>query len=85
MQENRNPIIQAEERIVRTAVAQRKSIAHRFPLVFGLLTTFGFVCTLYGFEKLIDRVDFLINNPWILLLVGVSTLVATGVAYKKLN
>lgn len=77
--------MQAEERIVRTAVAQRKSIAHRFPLVFGLLTTFGFVCTLYGFEKLIDRVDFLINNPWILLLIGVTTLVATGVAYKKLN
>lgn len=77
--------MQAEERIVRTAVAQRKSIAHRFPLVFGLLTTFGFVCTLYGFEKLIDRVDFLINNPWILLLTGVTTLVATGVAYKKLN
>lgn len=77
--------MQAEEKIVRTAVAQRKSIAHRFPLVFGLLTTFGFVCTLYGFEKLIDRVDFLINNPWILLLIGVTTLVATGVAYKKLN
>ena len=85
MSESHNPIVQAEERIVRTAVAQRKSIAHRFPLVFGLLTTFGFVCTLYGFEKLIDRVDFLINNPWILLLIGVTTLVATGVAYKKLN
>lgn len=85
MNESHNPIVQAEERIVRTAVAQRKSIAHRFPLIFGLLTTFGFVSTLYGFEKLIDRVDFLINNPWILLAIGISTLVATGVAYKKLN
>lgn len=85
MNEPTNPLRKAEERIVQKAVAERKTIAHRYPLIFGLITTFGFVCTLYGFEKLIDRVDFLINNPWILLAVGLSTLVITGVAYKKLN
>lgn len=78
-------LIKAEEKIVQKAVAERRTIAHRYPLIFGLITTFGFVCTLYGFEKLIDRIDFLINNPWILLAVGLGTLIITGVAYKKLN
>ena len=85
MTKNLVPFTDAEERFIHKAVDKRTRAENRFPLFFGLLITFGFVSTLYGFEKLIDRVDLFVNNPWILLAFGITTLVVTGAAYKKLN
>ena len=34
----------------------------RFPVIFVLLSTFGLVATLYGFEKVIDQISFLMNT-----------------------
>lgn len=85
MKKNLVPFTEKETQFIEKMVNERQVVAARFPLVFGLLTTFGFVSTLYGFEKLIDRIDLFTNNPWILLAVGVSTLLASGVAYKKLS
>lgn len=79
------PFTDAEERFINKVVDERSIVETKYPLLFGLLITFGFVSTLYGFEKLIDRVDILVNNPWILLIIGVSLLVITGAAYRKLN
>jgi hypothetical protein len=73
-----------EERVVGGLLRRRQSAFHRFPLLFTLLATFGLVSTLYGFERLIDKIDFLSNNPFILLGVGLLTLVVTGTLYKKL-
>ena len=64
---------------------QRDTALRRFPLLFTLLGTFGIVATFYGFERLIDKVSWLANNPVILLAVGIGTLVATGQLYKKLG
>lgn len=80
-----NPFVKAEEKLVQNAVRSRESLAQRFPLFFGLTATFGLVSVLYGFEKLIDRVDLFVNNPWILLVTGIILLLVTGAAYKKLN
>ena len=80
-----NPIVRAEEMLVKNVVQRRETLLQRFPLFFGLSATLGLVSVLYGFEKLIDRVDLFVNNPWILLLFGVSLLLITGAAYKKLN
>lgn len=85
MVKNLIPFTDVEHKIAERVVADRESAAERFPLFFGLAATFGLVSVLYGFEKLIDRVDLFVNNPWILLVVGVLILVATGAAYKKLN
>lgn len=85
MKKNLVPFTDAEERIIQKVSEKREGIEIRYPLLFGLFTTFGFVSTLYGFEKLIDRVDLLINNPWILLATGIITLLITGAAYTKLN
>jgi hypothetical protein len=63
----------------------RDSAAVRFPIPFVLLTTFGLVATLYGFEKLIDRSTFFANNPVIILGAGLVTLAITGTLFKKLN
>ena len=70
-----------EEQVVRL----RKTYAQRYPAVFALGGTFGFVATLYGFEKLIDRVDLFVNNPWILLATGIAILFVTGAFYNKLQ
>jgi hypothetical protein len=79
------PFTDKEEKFIKKIVDERTRVEDRFPLLAGLFVTFGFVCTLYGFEKLIDRVDLFVNNPWILLATGLMTLLITGAAYKKLN
>ena len=57
----------------------------KFPLLFTLFSTFGLVATLYGFEKVIDRIDYFAENPYMILLTGVVILVTTGALYKKLS
>lgn len=85
MNSNLEPISKAEKQIIKKISDEQKIVETKFPLLFGLMATFGFVSVLYGFEKLIDEVDFLINNPWILLLSGLFILFLTGAVYRKLN
>lgn len=85
MNKNFVPFTDAEERIIKKLADERLLVATRFPLLFGLLITFGFVSTLYGFEKMIDRVPLFTDKPWLLLGMGVVTLLITGAAYNKLH
>lgn len=79
------PFNKTEKEVIKKIAEEQKVVETRFPLLFGLTATFGLVAVLYGFEKLIDKVDLLVNNPWILLILGVLLLLATGAAYRKLN
>lgn len=79
------PFTEIDDKIIEKARQRRESIAERYPLTFALVGTFGFVSTLYGFEKLIDSIEVFANNPWILLVVGLLTLSATGLALRKLS
>lgn len=79
------PFTDVDDKLIEKAKAERETLAQRFPLSFALLGTFGFVSTLYGFEKLIDRVDLFVTHPWILLIIGVTTLSLTGLALRKLG
>lgn len=79
------PFTDIDDKLIEKAAHERETLAERFPLTFALVGTFGFVSTLYGFEKLIDSVDLFVNNPWILLVVGVITLSVTGLALRKLG
>lgn len=79
------PFTEIDDKIIEKAKSRRESIAERYPLTFALIGTFGFVSTLYGFEKLIDSIELFANNPWILLLVGLVTLSVTGLALRKLS
>lgn len=63
----------------------RNTAFSRFPMVFVLLSSFGLVATFYGFEKMIDGIPFFTENPQMILVVGVVTLLLTGALYKKLN
>ena len=63
----------------------RDSAFSRFPIIFVLLSSFGLVATFYGFEKVIDQVPFFLENPSMILVTGIATLVLTGSLYKKLR
>lgn len=79
------PFTDVDDKIVELARKERETLAQRFPLIFALVGTFGFVSTLYGFEKLIDQIDLFVHHPWILLVIGVITLSVTGLALRKLG
>jgi uncharacterized integral membrane protein len=63
----------------------RTSVLKRYPVLFSLLVTFGVAMTFLGFEKIVTQIAFLDNNPFILLIVGITILALTGTLYKKLN
>jgi uncharacterized integral membrane protein len=63
----------------------RTNILKRFPVMFSLLTTFGLSTTFYGFEKLVDTIAVLSNNPILMLILGMGILALTGTLYKKLS
>lgn len=85
MTKNILPFTDVEEKIIEKARRRRESIASRYPLTFALVGTFGLVSTFYGFEKIIDKIQLFTNHPWILLVTGIFTLSATGLALRKLN
>lgn len=79
------PFTEVDDKIIEKARQRRESVAERYPLTFAMVGTFGLVSTFYGFEKLIDRVQLFVNHPWILLVIGVTTLSVTGLALRKLG
>ena len=77
-------VVDLPKPVVDKLAKRRDNAFDRFPLLFTLLATFGLVATLYGFEGLINKVDLLAQNPFILLGVGLLTLIISGSLYKKL-
>jgi uncharacterized integral membrane protein len=63
----------------------RTSVLKRFPILFSLLTTLGVATTFLGFEKIVSTIPFLDQNPFVMLILGISILAATGTLYKKLS
>lgn len=82
---DKTPFTKAEERLIEKFVEKRVKAQTKYPLLFIMLVTFGVVATLQGFQRLISEVPLLNDNPIILLVVGICTLLATGTLYKKLN
>jgi hypothetical protein len=80
-----NSLTKAEEKLIDKLIEKRTKVQTKYPLLFILLVTFGAVATLQGFQRLVDRIPVLSDNPWLLLVAGLVTLTATGTLYKKLN
>lgn len=77
-------VAETEKEIVKKLESRRERLINHFPLWSALAATFGVVMIFYGFEKLIDKVQLFVENPWILLITGLAILIATGTTYKKL-
>lgn len=75
-------IIRREEEAV---IKIRKTYSEKYPFIFAVGGAFGLVSTFYGFEKLIDKIDLFVENPWILLGTGLFLLILTGSFYNKLR
>ena len=63
----------------------RDSAFTKYPLLFVMLSTFGVVATFYGFEKVIDNVNYFADKPYMVLATGIITLIFTGTLFKKLS
>ncbi len=81
--------IQGVEKIVKevhdTTSKYTEPVLSRYPLVFSFLVVFGVGMTLKGFERIVDQIPFLKENPMLLLLTGILVLTFTGSLYKWLN
>jgi len=74
-----------EDKILHLLKEERRRVKEKFPLTFALTATIGAAATLSGINKLIDQVDFLVENPLVLVIIGLTILLATGAAYRKLG
>lgn len=74
-----------DDRILRLLREERSRAQKRFPLTFALTATVGAAATLSGINKIIDEIDFLVDNPLILVIIGLIILMLTGAAYRKLG
>ena len=74
-----------EDKIETVVAPVRRGFVRRFPILFILLVTFGVTATLTGMEQLLLQVEFLNNNPFVVLIIGIVLLVLTGTLYKKLG
>lgn len=81
---NHKRVTNVPKPVVDRLATHRDSAFQRFPLLFTIMSTFGVVATFYGFERLIDKMDFFADRPVILLVAGILTLLLTGALYKKL-
>lgn len=77
--------VEAEKKLIKVLNSRRDNAAKKFPLGFALIGTFGVLTTMQGYQKLIDQIPLIHNNPWISLVVGLTTLAITGTVYKKLG
>lgn len=68
-----------------TAEGHVQPVLKRYPISFALLITFSLAAILHGFELVTDKIEFTHNNPWLLIIAGIVTLVLTGMAYKVLD
>ncbi len=63
----------------------RQSLFKRFPILLTLLITFGVSATFLGAERLIGEIAWLHDRPFVIFLLGLSTLLFTGKLYQKLG
>lgn len=76
---------QTSKQLEETVIPIRQSILKRFPTLFLLLVTFGFTAVVTSMEQLLIRYDFLVEKPFLILLIGIGILAVTGRLYKKLG
>jgi uncharacterized membrane protein len=74
----------ADEKVVSKLSYGRDNAFQRFPLFFTLMGAFGLVATTDGFQRLMGKIPFFANNPYVTLIVGLVILLITGTLYKKL-
>lgn len=79
-------VVTKTERVIDSKIDPvRKGFLRRFPILFLLLVSFGVTSTFFGMEQILIQYDLLNDYPWIILGLGIGTLILTGTLYKKLS
>lgn len=83
-----DPLLQFEQEtrnLTELMHRRNRTVFDRYPLLFSLLTTFGVVSILYGFDDILNEIPLFHDHPSIPLITGVLILVGTGTLYKRLE
>lgn len=78
-------IFKKERRHLKKILRKEQTAFRRFPLLFALMGTFGVVSIFHGLARIIERIPLINNNPFILVALGVVTLIFTGTLYKRIG
>lgn len=62
-----------------------QSSLSRYPLTFSLLSVFGIVSILHGFESAISYIPYLSERPFLIFILGLLILIFTGTLYRGLE
>lgn len=85
----KNDPVEEAEKVVRdlneTAGRYTRPILRRYPFLFAFLITFGVAAILDGLRFFFEKFEFLKENPFVLISIGVVILLLTGTLYKKLE
>jgi len=60
-------------------------VLSRYPLLFAFLVTFALAAILDGFKFLMEKIEFFVEHPIVLILIGIIVLIFTGTLYKTLK
>jgi hypothetical protein len=63
----------------------REQLSKRFPGLYLMTATVGAIATFTGIEQILLQNNILQEYPWLILLMGVTTLFLTGTLYKRLG
>lgn len=74
-----------EQEIEHVVAPIRESVLRRFPMLFLLAVTFGVTAVTTGMQQIMIQYQILESNPWLILLLGLTTLIVTGTIYNKLG
>lgn len=78
-------VTKAEKTFDTTIAPVRRGLSKRFPSLFLLIVTFGVTATFFGIEQILIQYNLLKEHPWLILALGIGTLIGTGTLYKKLG
>lgn len=77
-------LTEAEEKLAKAFIRSQEKVRQRFPFWMALGATVGGVMVFTGLSRMVENVDWLNDNPWLMLVVGLVVLSLTGAVYRKL-
>lgn len=77
-------LTEAEERLVKAFIRRQERVKKKFPFGMALGATVGAVMVFTGLSRMVAKVEWLNDSPWLMLLVGLVILALTGALYRKL-
>lgn len=87
-EQKRNVLEKIEQKIQEVhehVHAANEPVFSRYPFTFALLGTLGIAAVIYGFERVVDTIPILGDNPLLILVSGLLLLFLTGGLYKSLQ